>query len=142
MVVSAHWTSHGVKVTSSHFLETIHDFGGFPRKLEEMEYPALGDPALAKRIKELLSVYDAQLDPRRGLDHGAWSVLARLFPEADVPVVQVSLDATCAPREHMAIAQALAPLRDENILLLASGNTVHNLRAFFLDNAKFLGPPL
>lgn len=132
VVVSAHWTSHGVRVTSSQRPGTIHDFGGFPRALYEMQYPAPGEPALAQRVKDLLSPYQAQLDPHRGLDHGVWCVLTRMYSEADIPVIQVSLDANREPKEHFAMAQKLSALRDDNILLMASGNIVHNLRAYFL----------
>ncbi|WFD21119.1 hypothetical protein MCAP1_003376 [Malassezia caprae] len=133
VVVSAHWVSIGLKVTASQRPETIHDFGGFPRELYEKQYPAPGEPALAQRIQCLLSPFHAQLDQHYGLDHGAWCVMTRMYPEADIPVVQVSLDAKRETAEHMAIARKLATLRDDNILLLASGNIVHNLRAFFLE---------
>jgi len=132
VVVSAHWVTSGLKVMVSQRPETIHDFGGFPRALYEIQYPARGEPALAQRIKDLLSPFQAQLDQHYGLDHGAWCVLTRMYPEADIPVVQVSLDAKREPKEHLAIAKKLATLRDDNILFLASGNIVHNLRAFFL----------
>lgn len=134
VVISAHWVTQGIAVTASPRPETIHDFGGFPRALYEMNYPAPGDPALAQRIQALLSPFQARLDPRRGLDHGAWCVLVRMYPEADIPVVQLSLDAKREAKEHVAIAQTLATLRDDNILFLASGNIVHNLRAFFTSS--------
>jgi 4,5-DOPA dioxygenase extradiol len=132
VAVSAHWVTEGVRVTANERPPTIHDFGrGFPQALFDVEYPAPGDPALARRTVQLLSGFDAQLDDSWGLDHGAWSVLRRIYPQADVPVVQVSLDAGREPEEHYAIARALASLRDENVLILAAGNIVHNLPAFF-----------
>lgn len=132
VVVSAHWVTEGVRVTSNERPPTIHDFGrGFPRELFEVQYPAPGEPQLARDIVARLASFGAELDDSWGLDHGAWSVLRRMYPEADIPVVQVSLDARRSPEEHIAIARALAPLRDENILILAAGNIVHNLPAFF-----------
>jgi 4,5-DOPA dioxygenase extradiol len=127
LCVSAHWETEGVAVTASEKPETIHDFGGFPRELHEMEYPAPGSAALARRVAALLSPEPVLLDPLRGLDHGAWSVLAAMYPKADVPVVQLSLDATRSGPEHLALAGKLRPLRDEGTLVLATGNIVHNL---------------
>ncbi len=132
VVVSAHWVTDGVKVTADARPRTIHDFGrGFPQALFDVQYPAPGDPALAQQIVGLLADFGASLDDSWGFDHGAWSVLRRMYPEADIPVIQVSLDARRPPHEHHAIARALAALRDENVLLLAAGNIVHNLPAFF-----------
>ena len=132
VVASAHWVTEGVRVMANARPRTIHDFGrSFPQQLFEMQYPAPGDPQLAQRIVGLLTFFGARLDESWGLDHGAWSVLVHMYPDADVPVVQVSLDARRGPEEHYAIACALAPLRDDNVLLLGSGNIVHNLRAFF-----------
>lgn len=127
LCVSAHWETDGVAVTFSEKPETIHDFGGFPRELHEMAYPAPGSPALAKRVAELLRPEPVVLDGSRGLDHGAWSVLAAMYPGADVPVVQLSLDRTRTGPEHYALAKRLAPLRGEGVLVLATGNIVHNL---------------
>jgi 4,5-DOPA dioxygenase extradiol len=127
LCVSAHWETEGVAVTASEHPETIHDFGGFPRELHEMTYPAPGCTALAKRTAELLKPEPVALDPGRGLDHGAWSVLAGMYPNADIPVVQLSLDTTRSGAEHFALAQKLSPLRDEGVLVLGSGNIVHNL---------------
>lgn len=132
VAVSAHWVTDGVKVMANAQPRTIHDFGrGFPQALFEVQYPAPGEPALARRVVELLAPFGAQPDESWGLDHGAWSVLRRMYPDADVPVLQVSLDARRVPEEHYAIARALAPLREDNVLILALGNIVHNLPAFF-----------
>ncbi len=132
VVISAHWVTEGVRVTSNDKPRTIHDFGrSFPQDLFDVEYPAPGDPTLAQRIVGVLAPFGAQLDESWGLDHGAWSVLRHMYPDADVPVVQVSLDQRRGPQEHHAIGKALASLREDNVLILASGNIVHNLPAFF-----------
>jgi 4,5-DOPA dioxygenase extradiol len=131
VVASAHWLTEGVGVTSNAHPRTIHDFGGFPPELFAVQYPAPGDPALADDIARLLGAFGAETDESWGLDHGTWSVLVHLYPEADVPVVQISLDARRGPAQHFTIARALAPLREENVLILGSGNIVHNLRVFF-----------
>ena len=132
VVVSAHWVSEGVRVMSNQRPPTIHDFGrGFPKALFEVEYPAPGDGDLARAIVDRLSAFGARLDDSWGLDHGAWSVLVHMYPDAEVPVVQVSLDAQRGPQQHYEIGAALGALRDDNILVLASGNIVHNLGAFF-----------
>jgi 4,5-DOPA dioxygenase extradiol len=132
VVISAHWVTEGVRVTSNQHPRTIHDFGrGFPQELFDQQYPAPGDPKLAETIVRKLAAFGAQLDDTWGLDHGAWSVLKHMYPEADAPVVQVSLDIRRGPEEHYAIGRALSALRDDNVLILASGNIVHNLPAFF-----------
>lgn len=132
VAVSAHWVTEGVRVMANARPRTIHDFGrSFPQELFDVQYPAPGEPALAQRIVELLTSFGAHLDDSWGLDHGAWSVLRRMYPDADIPVVQVSLDARRGPEEHLAIARALAPLREDNVMILGSGNIVHNLPAFF-----------
>lgn len=126
--VSAHWYTRGTAVTAMARPQTIHDFGGFPRALFEMQYPAPGDPALAARVARLLAPTEVMLDEREwGLDHGTWSVLHHVYPRADIPVVQLSLDGLQPPAWHYALAQRLAPLRDEGILVVGSGNVVHNL---------------
>ncbi len=136
LCVSAHWETRGLFVTASARPETIHDFYGFPRALFDVRYPAPGDPDLARRVAALLGEKRVRLDPARGLDHGAWSVLAAMYPEADVPVVQLSLD-TGEPGEfHLAAAEKLAPLRREGVLILASGNIVHNLGLFSFHDPK------
>jgi 4,5-DOPA dioxygenase extradiol len=125
--VSAHWYLPGTRVTAMERPRTIHDFGGFPPELFAVQYPAPGDPALAARISELTG---AAPDTQWGLDHGAWSVLRHLYPEADVPVVQVSLDDTEPPAFHFELGRRLRALRDEGVLVLGSGNLVHNLHAY------------
>src|SRR6185436_4896121 len=129
--VSAHWFVRGTFVTIAEHPETIHDFGGFPDELFAMEYPAPGAPELARRVRALVGAEAVGESTDWGLDHGTWSVLVHLFPAADVPVVQLSLDARLAPREHLELARGLAPLGDEGVLVLGSGNLVHDLRDAF-----------
>jgi 4,5-DOPA dioxygenase extradiol len=128
LVISAHWVTRGTWVTAMAHPKTIHDFGGFPQALFDVQYSAPGSPALADRIQELLDIPVVLEENEWGIDHGAWSVLKYLYPQADVPVVQLSLDGSMSAREHYELAKQLRPLRDENILILASGNVVHNLR--------------
>ena len=128
LCVSAHWFVPGTFLTGNERPETIHDFGGFPDALFAMQYPAPGDVALANRVVKLLGENRASVRNDWGLDHGTWSVLHHLLPNADVPVVQLSLDRNLAPEQHVELAQSLAPLRDEGVLVLASGNATHNLR--------------
>jgi 4,5-DOPA dioxygenase extradiol len=128
--ISAHWYVPGTFITAMEWPRTIHDFGGFPPELFAVRYPAPGDPALARRVAEILSPQSADLDLSWGLDHGTWSVLAHVFPEADVPTVQVSLDETQPPAFHYEIGRRLSPLRDEGILIVGSGNVVHNMHAY------------
>lgn len=130
LCISAHWETRGVNVTATEKPETIHDFYGFPKALFDVQYQVAGDPQLARRIAELVSSTTVRLDPGRGLDHGAWSVLVSMYPGADIPVVQLSLDTAQPGKFHYALARELAPLRDEGILILGSGNMVHNLRLF------------
>jgi 4,5-DOPA dioxygenase extradiol len=130
LAVSAHWYLPGTAVTAMGAPRTIHDFGGFPRELYQFQYPAPGDPSLAARVAELLRPTPVTLDQDWGLDHGTWSVLCHVFPGADVPVVQLSLDETQPPQVHHDVGRRLAPLRDEGVLVLGSGNLVHNLHAY------------
>jgi 4,5-DOPA dioxygenase extradiol len=137
LVISAHWVTRGVWVTAMPKPKTIHDFGGFPQALFDIEYPAPGSPALADRVKELLNVPVVLEENEWGIDHGAWSVLKYMYPNADVPIVQLSLDGSMSARGHYELAKKLRPLRDENILILSSGNVVHNLRTIdWHDNAE------
>lgn len=127
LCISAHWETRGTFVTAMEKPPTIHDFGGFPKKLFEVQYPADGSPELAGRIKDILTRTEAGLDLRWGLDHGAWSVLRHLYPDADVPVVQMSLDYLQTIRHHYDLAGELAALRRKGILIVGSGNMIHNL---------------
>ncbi len=129
LAISAHWLTEGTSVTAMERPETIHDFGGFPQKLFDVQYPAPGSLELAKRVKTLIKSREVELDHQNwGLDHGTWAVLKSLFPEADVPVVQLSLDMSLSTQEHYELAKELKGLREEQILIVASGNVVHNLR--------------
>jgi 4,5-DOPA dioxygenase extradiol len=136
LCISAHWYVPRLAVTAMARPRTIHDFGGFARELFQFEYAAPGSPALAQRIAELLAPLPVDLDLSWGLDHGAWSVLTHLYPNADIPVLQLSLDETCDAASHFQLASRLAPLRDERILLLGSGNIVHNLHAYAWGKAS------
>ena len=135
LCISAHWETQGAQVTAASRPATIHDFSGFPQALFDVRYPAPGDPALAARVAELVRTETVRLDAERGLDHGAWSVLIAMYPEADIPVVQLSMDTGMPGTHHYALGRQLAPLRDENVLILASGNMVHNLRMFSFREA-------
>ena len=128
--VSAHWYGPAVGVTAMERPRTIHDFGGFPRELFEVQYPAPGAPQLASKVAKLLGDGVIEDTVRWGLDHGTWSVLCHVFPEADVPVVQLSIDETKPAEWHYGTAKLLRPLRDEGVLIIGSGNLIHNLHAY------------
>lgn len=130
LCISAHWYFPATAVTAVPQPRTIHDFGGFPRELYEVQYPASGDPMLANRVRDLLAPVPVGLDTRWGLDHGTWSVLCHVFPEADVPVIQLSIDETQPAKFHYEIAKRLSSLRDEGVFIIGSGNLVHNLHTY------------
>ncbi len=125
--VSAHWFTNGTMVTAMDFPSTIHDFGGFPKELYEVQYNAKGERELAKTTKEILKPIEVKLDYDWGLDHGAWSVLKHLYPKADIPVIQLSIDYRKGPEYHFELAQKLKNLREKGVLIVGSGNIVHNL---------------
>lgn len=137
--VSAHWYIPITAVTAVDHPKTIHDFGGFPKPLFEVQYPAPGSIDLAKRVHDLLSPDAVHMDSNWGLDHGTWSVLVHVYPHADIPVVQVSIDETKEASWHYEIAKQLRPLRDEGVLILGSGNIVHNLHTYSWGN-RAVGP--
>jgi 4,5-DOPA dioxygenase extradiol len=130
LCISAHWETEGTFVTAMAQPKTIHDFYGFPDELSQVQYPAPGSPALAERVQNLVESTAVRLDDGYswGLDHGAWSVLRRMYPEADIPVVQLSLDRTQPPRFHYDLGGELLALRQDGVLIVGSGNLVHNLR--------------
>ncbi len=130
LCVSAHWYVPGTAVTALARPRTIHDFGGFPQELFNVGYPAPGSPDLAARVGQLLAPSPVAMDENWGLDHGTWSVLVHVFPEADIPVVQLSIDETRTARWHFELAKQLAPLREEGVLIMGSGNLVHNLHTY------------
>jgi len=127
LCISAHWETRGTMVTAMEKPPTIHDFGGFPKVLFDVQYPAPGSPDLAKQTKALIKKTEVQLDDKWGLDHGAWSVIKHLYPNADVPVIQMSLDYNQTPQYHYDLAKELASLRKKGVLIIGSGNMVHNL---------------
>ncbi len=139
LCVSAHWETRGTWVTAMEKPPTIHDFGGFPKALYEVQYPAPGSPHLAKETKGLVRESEVALDPNRGFDHGAWSVVKHLYPQADVPLIQLSLDAYQTPQHHFDLAKELSSLRRKGVLIMGSGNMVHNLRMVAWDRLNDSG---
>jgi len=133
LCVSAHWETRGTFVTAMEHPKTIHDFGGFPKALFDVQYPAPGSPALAKETKSLVKKTEVGLDEKWGLDHGAWSVIKHLYPQADIPVIQMSLDYYQTPQFHYELAKELSSLRKKGVLIIGSGNMVHNLRMVAWD---------
>ncbi len=135
--ISAHWVTEGTRVTAMENPKTIHDFYGFPGELYGIEYPAVGSPKLAEEIKDLLSdTTSVLLDNNWGLDHGTWSVVRHMYPDASVPVVQISLDFNKSHKEHFDLAKNLTILREEGILIIGSGDIVHNLREIDFKNIE------
>jgi 4,5-DOPA dioxygenase extradiol len=128
LCISAHWQARGSYVTAMQEPRTIHDFYGFPRELNEVIYPAPGSPQWAAGVRDAVHFTQIELTKEWGLDHGTWSVLCRMFPKADVPVIQLSLDYTRPPEFHYQLGKALQPLRSQGVLIIGSGNMVHNLR--------------
>jgi 4,5-DOPA dioxygenase extradiol len=135
LCVSAHWQTRGTMVTAMEKPQTIHDFGGFPQELFDKQYPASGSPDLAKKTKELVKKTSVGLDMNWGLDHGTWSVLAKMFPKADIPTYQLSLDYLQETEYHYELAKELSELRKKGVLIIGSGNIVHNLRMVKFDKA-------
>lgn len=128
LCISAHWFTRGTKITAMENPRTIHDFGGFPDELYEVQYPAKGDPILAEKARSLLLPEPVELDHEWGLDHGAWSVIKHLYPDADIPIIQMSIDFTKPAQYHFELSQKLKKLRHRGVLIIGSGNIVHNLR--------------
>jgi 4,5-DOPA dioxygenase extradiol len=137
LCISAHWESRGTQMTAMEKPRTIYDFYGFPPELYQKSYPAPGSPGLVSRVSELVGTNEISPDLTWGLDHGTWSVLVQMFPSADIPVVQLSLDVDKNAQAHYDLGQQLKPLRDEGILILGSGNIVHNLRMVVFEDIAY-----
>ena len=133
LVVSAHWFSKGTHITAMDFPKTIHDFGGFPQALFDVQYNALGNPALAKETVALIKSAHVELDHDWGLDHGTWTIVRHMYPEANIPVLQLSIDYTKDPQYHYDLSKELYNLRKKGVLIIGSGNMVHNLRMVAWD---------
>lgn len=136
LVVSAHWLTRGTGITAMDFPKTIHDFGGFPRELFEVQYKAPGSPALAKETASLIKSTEVVMDHDWGLDHGAWTVVRHMYPDAKIPVLQLSIDFTKGPQYHYDLAKELYSLRKKGVLIIGSGNMVHNLRMVAWDKMQ------
>lgn len=139
LVVSAHWFTKGTRITAMDFPKTIHDFGGFPKELFAVQYPAPGNPILAKETVQLLQSAKVELDHDWGLDHGTWTVVRHMYPEARIPVLQLSIDYTKNPQFHYDLAKELYTLRKKGVLIIGSGNMVHNLRMVAWDKINESG---
>jgi 4,5-DOPA dioxygenase extradiol len=133
LVISAHWLTRGTKITAMDFPPTIHDFGGFPKELFAVQYPAPGSPELAKETASIITSAKVEMDHDWGLDHGAWTIVRHMYPNADIPVLQLSIDYTRSPQYHYELAKELYALRKRGVLILGSGNMVHNLRMVAWD---------
>jgi 4,5-DOPA dioxygenase extradiol len=139
LMLSAHWYTRGIWLTAMQNQKTIHDFSGFPEELSAIQYRAPGSPELAERVRDLIQPHFANItleDAEWGLDHGSWSILKYVYPKANIPVIQMSIDATLKNEDHWKLGQLLRPLRDENVLIISSGNVVHNLRLLSRSNAS------
>nr|WP_290936946.1 4,5-DOPA dioxygenase extradiol [Haliscomenobacter sp.] len=136
LVVSAHWLTRGTHVTAMPMPRTIHDFGGFPKALFDVQYPAPGNPELAETTQKLITKTPVGLDHEWGLDHGTWTVIRHMYPEANIPVLQLSIDYYKSPQYHYALIQELAELRKKGVLIVGSGNMVHNLGMVAWDRLK------
>lgn len=139
LCISAHWYTAGTKVTAMDLPQTIHDFGGFPQALFNVQYPAPGNPGLAKETADLLAPVMVEEDHQWGLDHGAWSVIRHMYPDADIPVIQMSIDYTKPPQYHFDLAKRLEKLREKGVLIIGSGNIIHNLRLIDWRNINTVG---
>jgi len=139
LCISAHWETKGTFVTSAEHPETIHDFGGFPQALFDVQYPAPGSPELALETQKLITSTEVGLSDQWGLDHGCWTVVKFLYPDADIPIIEMSMDYTKGPEYHYALGRELAALRRKGVLIVGSGNTVHNLRMAAWDKMMIPG---
>ncbi len=133
LVISAHWLSKGTRITAMDFPKTIHDFGGFPQELFDVQYPAPGNVQLANETRSIITSTEVELDHDWGLDHGAWTIIRHMYPEANIPVLQLSIDYTKGPQYHYDLAKELYSLRKKGVLIIGSGNMVHNLRMVAWD---------